>query len=384
MAKNPSSKPSKTTAKPVATKVRKKEKAPACADITAPEVVTNPTASEPEEVVEAKPKPEVMAIPEPPEPELLEPAALASKTQEPDTQESDTQKTEPPEEPTATEPRSIEPVPLNHQAPWRTQYEAVVGLSHRDMEPPLPCQDAAFARQGECHPWLVVADGAGSSAVSELGAQAVVLGLNRLLLSLESRLFAVLDSPQAPTKEEERSWSLLLAKHARGLLEDLASQHRRPLKDFRCTLLLAVVGHKHALWLKVGDGMLVAKQVQQAPNEPKGWATTLSTLGELGKGEFANQTTFIDEHLQPDQVQSGLISADPLCGLALMSDGAAERLVSLDGQKISGQLQNWLDQLSHQGLRRRQLTQRFYAEDFTSRRVADDCSIALAARVLLE
>lgn len=331
-----------------------------------PECPLTPAAADPSTAVPESPPAEPSAEAQGSEPST--PEALCPKT--PHTAE-------------VPVPKAPPPAPLKSQAPWYTQYEAVVGLSHRDMEPPMPCQDAALARQEVRHPWLLVADGAGSSAVSELGAQAVVTGLNRFLLSLESRLFSLLDNPEAPSPEEGRAWSLLLVKHARGLLEDLAAQQRRPLRDFRCTLLLAVVGQQHTLWLKVGDGMLITQQLR--PNEAAalGWERYCSSLGGLGKGEFANQTTFIDEQLQPEDVQSGLLASELLCGVALMSDGAAERLVSADGQQVSGQLQQWLDALSCQTLRRRQLTQRFYAEDFTSRRVADDCSIALAARALL-
>nr|WP_233094056.1 protein phosphatase 2C domain-containing protein [Azotobacter chroococcum] len=242
-------------------------------------------------------------------------------------------------------------------------------------------QDAALAGS-DPRPWLLLADGAGSSAVSELGARGVVSGLNCLLHTLDRQVATLLDAEQTPAPEEGRRLALLLVKHARGLLADLAAEHRRPLKDFRCTLLLAIPGQRHLLWLKIGDGALVIERTQAAAAPGREQPAGLETLGRAGKGEFANQTTFVDEQLQPDDVQSGLLSMEGIGGVALMSDGAADRLVSRDGRQVSGQLGQWFQALREGRLKRRGLTQRFYAEDFTDKTGGDDCSITLTARPL--
>jgi len=96
----------------------------------------------------------------------------------------------------------------------------------------------------------------------------VVSGLNCLLHTLDDPLdrqvATLLDAEQTPAPDEGRLLALLLVKHARGLLADLAAEHRRPLKDFRCTLLLAIPGQRHLLWLKIGDGALVIERTQAA------------------------------------------------------------------------------------------------------------------------
>lgn len=260
---------------------------------------------------------------------------------------------------------------------WHAISEAVVGLAHRDANPPLPCQDAALA-DSKLRPLVIVADGAGSSAVSEIGSQAVVSGLSRLLNTLAQQVSDLLDKPDVDTKQAH-SFGLLLVKHALGVLEDLAVNHRRPLKDFRCTLLLAIQGQHNTLWVKIGDGALVAEhmQLQDKQLKPK-----LFTFGEVGKGEFANQTTFIDEHLQPEDVQTGLHPSLLVTGLAAMSDGAADRLVSNDGSRIAEQVASWFHALRQGKLKRRTLTRAFYADSFTKGTTGDDCSIALAACTL--
>lgn len=258
---------------------------------------------------------------------------------------------------------------------WQACYEAVTGLAHRDANPPLPCQDSAIALNSS-RPIVIVADGAGSSAVSELGAQAVTIGLARLLSTLERQIAQLLDHPQNGSSEEIRSFALLLVKHAKGILDDLAVQHRRPQKDFRCTLLLAIQGKAQLLWLKIGDGALVIETLQQDAGK---LLPTLVTLGRVGKGEFANATTFIDDHLQPTDVQTGSCSSAHITGFAAMSDGAADRLVANDGSHVSPQISDWLNKLRQGNLKRRELTRLFSSENFTRGTTGDDASVALCA-----
>lgn len=259
---------------------------------------------------------------------------------------------------------------------WRALEEAVVGLGHRQRN--LPCQDAA---RTVVHPRAVavLADGAGSSAVSELGAQAVVWGLARLIETLEKPLAEQLDR-ETFDHNTLRALALMLVKHGIGLLNDLATQHRRPLHDFRCTLQVFITGKQRHLWLRVGDGEIVVEQHTVTATD-SGATTTecqLHTLGHSGKGEFANQTQFLDS-VAPEDVQIGHLPADKVTGVALMSDGAAERLVSNDGHRVAGRVTTLLEQLRADKLRRATLTQMFYEEGFCQGTSGDDRSIALLA-----
>ena len=336
---------------------------------------------------EAAPEETSMPTQKPTEPEALaqEPEAEAEAHKMPEEVSDSDAPTENPEEPEQSDQTAVEEEP---QAPefclpnqqWEALYEAVAGLSHRDARPPLPCQDAAIVAASP-RPWVMVADGAGSSAVSEIGSQAVVTGLGRLASTLEKQLSSLLDDPQAITDETARAQGLLFVKHAKGILDDLATQHRRPQKDFRCTLLFAIQGKAHLLWVKIGDGALVVEQLRkdQGQLHPE-----LRTLGEVGKGEFANQTTFIDDHLQPSDVQVGIEPSHNLTGFAAMSDGAADRLVANDGTQVSSQVSGWLHDLRQGKLKRRTLTRLFYSDAFTRGTTGDDASIALAASGLVD
>lgn len=264
---------------------------------------------------------------------------------------------------------------------WVSQYEAVVGLSHRKNKEALPCQDAAtaFSLPKLHRAAIITADGAGSSAVSDLGSAAVVNGLSRFLQTLNPLLSPLLDEDNFD--EEYDRFAKIVVNHARGILLDLAAQHRRPMKDFRCTLLMAVVGIKHTLWIKVGDGALVA---EKRFYENKELRAERATLGNVGKGEYANQTVFIDENLRPSDIQSGVISSEQLTALFAMSDGAAERFVANDGSRVAKKLSDWADELRQDRLGRHKITAYFYSDEFqkgkNGHHSGDDCSIAMIAR----
>lgn len=305
------------------------------------------------------------------------PAIAALPSTEDDTQASNpNRQTTEPQEPAAP-PAFV----LSGQRSWQCAHEAVVGLSHRNANPPLPCQDAALSRC-QPRPTLLVADGAGSAAVSEVGAHAVITATARLLHTLEKQVASLLDEPVTAQELAShglnaRNFALLLVKHAKGVLDDLAEQHRRSARDFRCTLLMIVAGEARALWLKIGDGALVF--------ERRSWLADgslqaeLHTLGAPGKGEFANITQFIDDRLSPADVQSGLLELQDITGLAAMSDGAAEKLIAQDGSRVARQLGHWMEALRQGKLPRRDLTRSFYSEAFCTGTSGDDCSIGILA-----
>ncbi|WP_111412815.1 protein phosphatase 2C domain-containing protein [Billgrantia lactosivorans] len=266
---------------------------------------------------------------------------------------------------------------------WSALSVATAGLAHLESQPPLPCQDAAGSVSAP-RPALALADGAGSSPASDLGARTLVVAMLRLADTLGTQLGWLLDADAEPDPEAVRQVASLLVRHARGTLDDLAVEQRRPVRDLRGTLLFVVAGRSRLLWLKVGDGEIVLERAVpcEAENGEPALAPHLSTLGERGKGEFANQTVFVDERLSFEQVQYGCETMAALTGMAVLSDGAAEKLVSLDGGQISGQLSLWFDDLRQGRLRQRDLVRRFYAESFCRGTGGDDRSIALLAREL--
>ena len=251
---------------------------------------------------------------------------------------------------------------------------ASVGLSHLNQKIALPCQDSVKATLTP-RPILIACDGAGSSALSEVGSNALCVQLTRLCQSIEPFIGLFLD-----TSEPAQDLKLLvrvIIRHAKGVLQDLSEQYRREIKDFRSTLNFALVGKERILWIKVGDGEIIQQYIYYDVTEPENITYKLSCIGEQAKGEFANQTLFIDDKLQFDDVQWGELSYHETHGLALMSDGASEKLVSNKRDKVAEQINQWLDNLRKQKLKAGDIAKRFYAEDFNQNSTGDDRSITL-------
>lgn len=259
---------------------------------------------------------------------------------------------------------SSPPTPLSS---WQLCGDAVIGLAHRRKG--LPCQDAVALRNSP-RPILALSDGAGSAAISERGAQALVTGITRFMLTLEDELASWLDGDEDATQTQATRWAKRLRQHAHGLLTDLAQAERREVRDVRATLLVAVVGERHIFWWKVGDGAIVAR------NSENMWS-----LGNQAsaKGEFANQTCFVDTACASD-VQFGLLPAQEILGIAMMSDGGAEKLVAHDGSKVANRLGEWLDAVAEQKFAIDKIALAFHEPAMWERTSLDDRSIVLAAR----
>lgn len=187
---------------------------------------------------------------------------------------------------------------------WRWVGASVRGTSH--VRAQLPCQDASEIRviEGGRHGRvlvLVCADGAGSAPLSEEGSLRAVRSL------VQSAANFMIGGKATADIEEETllEWFRMAAWH----LQEEADSAGRPVRDYACTLLCAVVDEQTAAYAQLGDGAIVAGCGDEI--EPVFWPQ---------QGEFANTTFFITapEHL--DRVQRR-VSAEVPERVALMTDG---------------------------------------------------------------
>ncbi len=234
----------------------------------------------------------------------------------------------------------------------------------------IPCQDFA-TWQRDPRPVLVLCDGAGSAKASHLGAQALATGLARFVTTCSALFAPWLDTPmpEAQALNEAHAWSERLLAHALGILTDLARGESRPSSDLRATALVAVIGTGRLFYWHVGDGSIAVRHQGK-----------LETVSVGAKGEFANQTVFVDT-ATPQDVRCGLLSTTDIDGIALMSDGGAERLVAHKGSQVAGRLGDWFDELAVKHLTIDQLVVAYYEPRMWERTSLDDQSIVLAARV---
>ncbi|WP_448269437.1 PP2C family serine/threonine-protein phosphatase [Nostoc sp. DSM 114159] len=253
---------------------------------------------------------------------------------------------------------------------WRRVFDAVVGSSHLRVDPPIPCQDSALSVLIP-RPAIFVADGAGSARLSHFGSSAVVRYLNRFTASIEDINQEILDKDRQEDREIEKKYAYRVIKYAIEILKELSEERQESFDLFRCTLLITIIGINKLFWLKVGDGFIV---VEKGEN--------LELLGSLGKGDFANQTTFLTEHLTDKDIHYGFIDVQNVTGIAAFTDGAGEKLVSNDGLKISGALSKFF-----QGIRTREFTQtdlnQFLSnKEIWQRTTGDDKGIAILSSLL--
>lgn len=187
---------------------------------------------------------------------------------------------------------------------WRVYAAAAIGSSH--VEAGTPCQDAhAHALVGDTL-LGVVCDGAGSQALSHVGAQAMTRRLAQLLAEREGAMPALSTLADA---EFESAVAEAVAQ-VRGELQAQAAQAAVELSAYSCTLVGAVVTAQDGRFFHVGDGLAVAEA---------GEAPAVVSLPE--NGEYANETYFVSG----DEWRAHLrFTRFALAGarIVLMSDGA--------------------------------------------------------------
>jgi len=191
---------------------------------------------------------------------------------------------------------------------WKLVQESAIGTSHNAEG--IPCQDACRSALIE-HPSqqvlvACVADGAGSSSMSQIGAE---IACDTFIRSATEML---------PARPEELLWDELFVKDwlrdANLNIAQRARDESLPIREFACTFLAALVGETGAIFAQVGDGAMVIDQ-----------HSGYETIFWPQSGEYANLTNFLtDEHFT-QQIETRFVDRT-IQRLAMFSDGL-ERLV---------------------------------------------------------
>lgn len=198
----------------------------------------------------------------------------------------------------------------------RVAFAKVTGAAHSRRT--QPCQDAVAGGDSP-RAFLVVCDGCGSSAKSEVASQAAVERFRALVAAEESALADLLDAPGETPAEGAARWaSLAYAWHGElgALMRSLAHEHGASTDDFLFTWVGVVVGAHRCALVHVGDGAIVGETV---PGE-------LRLMSAPYNGVFANSTVFV----RPDAPRPGNLrtALHPTpCALALFTDGVEALLL---------------------------------------------------------
>ena len=196
---------------------------------------------------------------------------------------------------------------------WKAVGKSVIGASH--LRGQVPCQDSSdYLRcqiDGEAALIIGISDGAGSAAHSHLGLQEAVAALMRQAASFKRAIADI-------TREDVRTWLANTLAH----LTAVAEREKIEIKDLACTVLVAVLGDRHAVFAQIGDG-----------------AWIVETNGVFGavtwpqNGEFANETKFITS---PDALDSLQFQqcCEPLTAAAGFTDGVQALALDLAAKSV--------------------------------------------------
>ena len=203
---------------------------------------------------------------------------------------------------------------------WAYALASVAGTSH--LRHDLPCQDASDCRifplaDGETVLAAVVADGAGSAAQSQVGAQLACA----LFLDEMATLFEGGGKVHDVTRPFAVAW-LTRFQHAVALRTEAEGGTPR---DFACTVLAAVIGEADATFLQIGDGAIVVA----APDEPDeyGWVFWPQ------RGEYENVTFFATNPATADYLEHELV-ARRYDEVALFTDGLQRLALHFASQTV--------------------------------------------------
>lgn len=248
---------------------------------------------------------------------------------------------------------------------WIGIFDYVVGSSHLKLNPTIPCQDTALATVLD-RPILIVSDGAGSCKLSHFGSNVVVRKLSELIAKQEGGIDVdILDADQDYSDDESSNYAKKIIDCSIQALREESISKNDDISNFRCTLSIVVIGRIRSFWLRVGDSPIIVQRTDST-----------HLLGSINKGEFSNQTNFICEEISEDEFEYGLLEMDDIRGFCALSDGAAERLISTDGEKIAPAVTKILDSLRRGELMYQDLHGFLSDPSFWSHTTGDDKSFA--------
>ena len=246
---------------------------------------------------------------------------------------------------------------------WRLVGAGVVGVSH--LRADLPCQDRWEAEVLDAHTLIVVvADGAGSAAHADKGAEIIVE--------------AIMQSVREAIHEGNDDYLAILrgaAARARRQLLTNSEHDGLPLREYAATTLAVVIGPTGGAALQVGDGVIIVGE----------GADDWSWVFWPHKGEYANTTRFLTDENALEELEAETLTAR-VCDVLVMSDGL-ERLALVYGEQavfnpfVKAIVQPLVDSgVTGHDFGLSESLRRFLVSDRVGSRADDDLSLVVATR----
>ena len=187
---------------------------------------------------------------------------------------------------------------------WKFAAASVIGTSHL-KNPDGLCQDSNLCRYDSDLELLIciVSDGAGSASRSQEGSQ------------LACAFVADAVAGSVGARSQTREFALETLAKLQEVLLDEAQRHELRVREYACTLLVAIVGRENATFWQIGDGAICFRTASGEGLNYAFWPA---------KGEYANVTEFVTDANAAEELNfdTGELA---LHDVALFSDGL-ERL----------------------------------------------------------
>jgi hypothetical protein len=186
---------------------------------------------------------------------------------------------------------------------WRYAAASALGTSHQSAG--TDCQDAHASRfLPELGVFVgVVSDGAGSASQSKMGSQcACEIALARVADADSEVLFS-------------NSLAADVLEWIRVDLQQRADDAGLAIREFACTLLVAIIGSEKAAFWQIGDGAICFRQRDADRFGFAFWPE---------KGDYANVTFFVTDQTAQRHLEFDVVSGE-IAEVAMFTDGL-ERL----------------------------------------------------------
>jgi hypothetical protein len=187
---------------------------------------------------------------------------------------------------------------------WQYAAASTIGTSHQTSAEGV-CQDAHALQFVEGLDVFVgvVSDGAGSASQSQIASHHTCDAVLKRI------------AEAAPETVFSESLATGTLEQLRAELQQLADEGGFGLREFACTLLVAIVGEERAAFWQIGDGAICFREREEDRFGYAFWPE---------KGDYANVTFFVTDQNAQSHLEFDVADID-IAEIAIFSDGL-ERL----------------------------------------------------------
>ena len=231
---------------------------------------------------------------------------------------------------------------------WLMNGTAIQGRGH--ISEGTPCQDKITSKYNGATYVIALADGAGSAALSHIGAEKCVDIITQYFLDNFEDCYA---------NEDDNSLKKSIYEKLIENLNQLAFENHCSIKELACTLLCVAENNGRFITVHLGDGIIAFYD-----ND------SVKVYSSPDNGEFANITYFVTTFNALSKIRIQKAELPEVTAFYLMSDGAGTSLYSSQRNAAS----NALKMISDLSL--------MYSEDDVREEITNFVKTSICARTL--